>query len=255
MIFFRKNKPYIGEFLSSAFVGFFGLGLILLSAVTNILSTPILLPFLFGLIFAAAFLIFSPFGGVHMSPNITLAMVLYKNFDKKLLLPYTVCQVLGWGSGAGLLFLIFDRQHTALAVAGTNPALLYTCFYPPGHWLSAGLLEAVMAFFLCFVLLVLLDDRFKGKISRVTIPAALGAVILFDIIIGGSYTGACINWARDIGPRLAGWIYGSIKGYDTSALWKSGQWLVYLIASFSGTEAAGIVYRRIFCKTAAPGSH
>lgn len=242
---FQKHKAVICEFSGSAFVGFFGLGLILVSAVTDILSTPILLPILFGLIFAASFMIFYPFGGVHMTPNITLAQVFFKGFDKKRLLPYTVCQILGWGSGTGLLFLIFDRQHTALAAAGINPALLYTCVYPSGHWLGAGILESVMAFFLTFVVLFLPDCRLAGKRPRLIIPAALGTVIILDIILGGAYTGACMNWARDIGPRIAGTIYGAIKGYDTSTLWRSGQWMVYFFADYLGSAAAGIVYRKI----------
>ena len=51
-----------------------------------------------------------------------------------------------------------------------------------------------------------------------------------------------MNFARDLGPRLAELIVGSINGWDTSALFGSWDWLMYVIAPTVGAIAGGALY-------------
>lgn len=249
MLLKENKKALWGEFLGSAFVSFWGLGLLIPFVVTGSLSNMYEFAVWFGIVFAITVVAFAPISGVHVNPGVTVAWAVFGGFNKKLILPYWICQILGWGFGVGLIYLIFHGQLADWALAtGGNPATLFYCSYPQDHMMTSAGLEIAMTLMLTFGIFVLLDERIPNKPSKEFFPIAIGAVISLDIAFGGGYSGACINWARDFGPRIAGYIFGLINGYDVSEIFGSGQWILYFAAPLIGALLGGVLHYCVIVK-------
>ena len=97
-------------------------------------------------------------------------------------------------------------------------------------WQSIGI-EAVLTFFLVFVVYGSAVDARAPKIGGL----AIGLTVALDILFGGPYTGAAMNPARTFGPALV-----------------SGQWThhyVYWIGPLLGGLLAGVIYGRFLIKS------
>jgi glycerol uptake facilitator protein len=101
----------------------------------------------------------------------------------------------------------------------------------------------------------MLDERIPNRPTKSLFPIAIGAIISLDIAFGGGFSGACINTARDLGPRFAGLIYGLIKGYDVSSIFAGGQWLMYIIAPIIGAVLGGVLHHGVIIKLLPNGSN
>jgi glycerol uptake facilitator-like aquaporin len=91
-------------------------------------------------------------------------------------------------------------------------------------------IEAVLTFFLVFVVYGTAVDMRAPKIGGL----AIGLTVTLDILFGGPFTGAAMNPARTFGPAVVG-----------------GQWanhLVYWIGPLLGGALAGLVYGRFLIK-------
>jgi glycerol uptake facilitator protein len=242
-------KGILGEFLGSAFISFWGLGFVVPFAVTGYLTNMYEFAVWFGIAFAITVVAFAPISGVHVNPGVSMAWATFGGFKWKLVPFYIVAQILGWGAGIVPIYLIYGNRMDEWAQAtGGNPATLFYCSSPTGHVLSGAFLEVAMTMMLTFAIFVLLDKRIPNKPSPALFPIAIGAIISLDIAFGGGYSGACINTARDLGPRIVGYIYGSIKGYDVSTIFGDGQWLMYIIAPCVGALLGGVLHYFVIIK-------
>lgn len=242
-------KALIGEFLGSAFISFWGLGLIIPFVVTGSLSNIYEFAVWFGVAFAITVVAFAPISGVHVNPGVTLSWATYGGFKWRRVPSYIAAQILGWGIGVVPLYIIYDTKITEWAVStGGNPVSLFYCSYPNGCHLSGAMLEIIMTAMLTFAIFVMLDDRIPHRPSSALFPICIGGIISFDIAFGGGYTGACINAARDLGPRIVSYIYGLIKGYDVSFVFGNGQWLIYVIAPTAGALLGGVFHYYVIIK-------
>lgn len=242
-------KPIIGEFVGSAFISFWGLGFVIPFAVLGYVSNMYEFAVWFGIAFALTVIAFAPISGVHVNPGVTLAWALFGGFDKKLILPYWIAQILGWGVGVAPLYIIFDNvlEEWALETGG-NPATLFYCSSPANHLIAGAGLEIFLTAMLTFGIFMLLEKRLPGSPSEKAFPWAIGIVISLTIALGGGFSGTCINTARDLGPRVAGYIYGLIKGYDVSSIFTDWQWLMYIVAPCIGAVVGGVFHYGVIVK-------
>ena len=97
---------------------------------------------------------------------------------------------------------------------------------PGGSDGQAFLWEAVLSFFLMFVIMaVATDTRAVGEAAAI----AIGGTVGLDAMFGGPVTGASMNPARSLGPAIA--------SGELSSIW------VYLAAPLLGAAAAAFVYQ------------
>lgn len=165
--------------------------------------------------------------GGHLNPAVTFGLLVGGKISLKDSVAYWIAQLAG-ATAAG--FLCVSLLGTA-AVAGGTPDISTTLLsVPVVSTCQAIIIEAVLTFFLVFVVYGSAVDARAPKIGGL----AIGLTVALDILFGGPLTGAAMNPARTFGPALA-----------------SGHWnnhFVYWIGPMLGGLLAGLVYGRFLIR-------
>ncbi len=166
--------------------------------------------------------------GGHVNPAVTLGMWITKQIGSLKALAYMAAQFAGAVIAAFLLKVIFVTRVTGVQLG--TPQL------GNGVTIWTGILtEAILTFFLVFVIFgVAVDKRAPQKVAGL----AIGLVLTFDILMGGTLTGGAMNPARWFGPALA-------AGY-----W--GNWMVYIVGPVIGGLLAALLYTNVFMEREVP---
>lgn len=148
--------------------------------------------------------------GGHINPAVTIGAFLTRRIGPALAAVYVVAQLAG-----GLLGAAFVKS---LLPAASGQATSYGATLVAGGVgpLTAVTLELVLTFFLVFTVFGTGFSKYAPPIGGF----AIGAVLFFDAMIGGPFTGASMNPARTLGPAIVAgewalqWVYwvGPILG-------------------------------------------
>jgi MIP family channel proteins len=159
--------------------------------------------------------------GGHLNPAVTFGLMLADKIDLKGAIAYWISQLAGAVAAAWMCLVVLDTT----AVFNGTPALGKDVTL--GH---AVVIEAVLTFFLVFVVFGSAVDERAPKIGGL----AIGLTVALDILFGGPLTGAAMNPARTFGPAVIG-----------------GQWAhhyIYWAGPLLGGGLAGIIYGRFLLK-------
>jgi aquaporin NIP len=168
----------------------------------------------FGLVIMVMIYAVGHVSGAHFNPAVSFAFALTRHFSWTKLLGYWVAQ----GSGALIAAAILRGSLGNRAHIGAT--------LPTGSQSQAFLWEAILTFFLMFVILsVATDTRAVGEAAAI----AIGGTVGLDAMFGGPITGASMNPARSLGPAL-------VSG-DLHALW------IYLLAPLVGAAVGAFAYQ------------
>lgn len=230
------KKQTIAEFLASLFVSFFGLMGLVPLAQGHI--QPFEQAALFGLTVAFMVFLFATFSGAEFNPGFTVAFAFTKRQKKATIIPFIIVHILGWALGAAAIFALFFRQLDTLP----NNKVMTLFFCSTKNPISACFIELIFTMFLVFIVLACSDKRVVNRPGKGATPFVIGCFILLAAATVGQYTGACLNAARDIGPRIVTLIYGLIRGYDVSVCFNDCYFLIYLIVPTAAAIAATLIY-------------
>jgi aquaporin NIP len=151
--------------------------------------------------------------GAHFNPAVTLSFALTRHFPPRQVPLYWSAQL----AGALLAAAILRGSLGDVADLGAT--------FPSGSDGQAFLWEAVMSFFLMFVIMALATDTHAvGEAAAI----AIGGTVALDAMFGGPVMGASMNPARSLGP-------GIVTG-DLSSIW------IYLLAPVLGAGVAALAY-------------
>lgn len=179
----------------------------------------------FGFVVVAIAYAFGYVSGAHINPAVTISMVVSNRMDAKTGFLYIVSQLGGAILGGYLLKMLFPA---AMAVN------LGTCTLGSGVTiLQAIIMEAVITFFLVFVVYATVIDK---RATPALAGLAIGLVVLFGVMVGGTISGGSMNPARVFGPALAS------GHFDSHYIW----WL----GPIAGGVLAGLVYENFFAEKA-----
>jgi len=168
----------------------------------------------FGLVIMVMIYAVGHVSGAHFNPAVTFAFALGRHFPWPRVAVYWSAQLAG--ALAAALVLRGSLGHVA-SVGATLPR---------GSDGQAFLWEAVLTFFLMFVIMaVATDTRAVGEAAAI----AIGATVGLDAMFGGPISGASMNPMRSLGPAL-------VSG-DLHALW------LYILAPVVGTSIGGLAYQ------------
>jgi len=162
--------------------------------------------------------------GGHLNPAVTFGLLVGGKISLLDAVAYWVAQLTGGTAAGFLLVSIFGANGVAIVAAGT-PDLGKDVAQSTGI-----IVEAVLTFFLVFVVYGSAVDVRAPKIGGL----AIGLTIALDILFGGPLTGGSMNPARTFGPALA-----------------SGHWdnhIVYWAGPMLGGAAAGLMYGQFLIK-------
>lgn len=186
--------PYIAEGIGTFALVFAGCGAIVIDTLSGKQVTHVGVGLVFGLVISVMIYALGHISGAHFNPAVTLGFVLARHFPLQRLAGYWIAQLAGALLAAGCLRLLFgDVAHLGATIpAGSG-----------GAWQSFGL-EALLTFFLMFVIMAMATDtRAVGQAAALAIGATVGLEALF----AGPISGASMNPARSLGPALLSWTW------------------------------------------------
>lgn len=175
--------------------------------------------------------------GGHLNPAVTFGLLIGGKVDFRTTIAYWISQLAGASAAGFILLFLFTNQVDP--EKGGSLARTIVASGTPGlaakgvSAFDGVLIEAILTFFLVFVVYGTAVDARAPKIGGL----AIGLTVTLDILFGGPFTGAAMNPARTFGPALA------------SGHW-ANQW-VYWVGPLLGGAAAGMVYGRWLIKPAA----
>jgi MIP family channel proteins len=217
-------KQCVAEFVGTFTLIFIGVG-----AIYNLGSVPgglLGIALAHGLAIAVMVSATGAISGGHLNPAVTFGLLIGGKICPTRTIAYWIAQLAG-ATAAG--FLCVHLLGVA-AVSGGTPDIGMVNGEPAVSVCKAITIEAVMTFFLIFVVYGTAVDSRAPKIGGL----AIGLTITMGILFGGPLTGGAINPARTFGPALA-----------------SGHWnnhVVYWVGPLIGGGLAGLIYGRFLIK-------
>ncbi|HWQ77297.1 MAG TPA: MIP/aquaporin family protein [Anaerovoracaceae bacterium] len=193
--------------------------------------------------------------GAHINPAVTIALAAFGGFDKRKVIPYVVCQILGGVTAAALVYFLFRANILSFEqangiVRGTTEGLgaggiFVTAAGPSVSMATAFVNEMFLTFGLVLTVFATTDPD-NGAAPSNGIPAiAIGASVIFGGIALGPLTGFAMNPARDFGPR----IFLMIGGWGDTALGTNFYGLIVpIFATIIGGLIAGAFYKGVIKK-------
>lgn len=191
--------------------------------------------------------------GGHLNPAVTFGMWLSKRITAKRAFGYWVVQCAGGIAGALVANAVLPQdalQNLNLPNASfALPAVMKslqdegTSVVVMGIPLYALLIEAILTFFLMYVVLGTAGDRRAHKVGGLFI----GLTVTLDILAGGPLTGAAMNPARWLGPAflVSGQTVGAANPGMNVGTAAYVNWPVYILGPLIGAALASVVYGRL----------
>ena len=209
----RLLRTLVAEAIGTFALVFAGCGAIMVDATTHALGH-VGVALSFGLVIMVMIYAVGHISGAHLNPAVTLAFACTRHFSWPRVPLYWAAQLVGATAAA----LVLRESLGDVAHVGAT--------LPSGSDGQAFLWEAVLTFFLMFVIMaVATDTRAVGEAAAI----AIGATVGLDAMFGGPISGASMNPARSLGPAIA--------AADFNSIW------VYLVAPIGGAVAAALAYQ------------
>jgi aquaporin NIP len=206
----RLFAEYIGAFA----LVFAGTGAIVIDAETGGGVGHIGIGLTFGLVIMVMIYAVGHISGAHFNPAVTLGFAIGRHFPWALVPRFWAAQLLGGITASLLLRAMFGDTANLGATL------------PRGSASQSFVLEAVLTFFLMFVITsVATDTRAVGQAAAIAIGGTIGLEALF----AGPISGASMNPARSLAPALVSWTW-------------SDQWL-YILGPAIGAVGGVIAYQ------------
>ncbi|WP_250030947.1 MIP/aquaporin family protein [Paractinoplanes maris] len=181
--------------------------------------------------------------GAHLNPAVTLALAVFKGFEWRKVLPYSLAQFLG----AFVAALIVRWNYTEVLHAadpgltiktqGVFSTLPGNGTLPVGEW--GAFRDQIIGTALLLFLILAVTDVMGTPPQANLAPFIVGLIVVGIGMAWGTNAGYAINPARDFGPRLASFLtgYGGAFRDQTGYLYF---WIPIVAPLIGGVLGAGL---------------
>jgi MIP family channel proteins len=208
-------RALIAEGVGTFALVFAGAGAVMVDAKTGSLGQ-VGIALTFGLVIMAMIYAVGHISGAHFNPAVTLSFALTRHLPWARMAAYWGAQI----AGALVAALLLRASLGDIANVGAT--------LPSGSDAQSFLWEAILTFFLMFVIMaVATDTRAFGEAAAI----AIGGTVGLDALFGGPISGASMNPARSLGPAVA--------AGELDALW------IYLLAPPLGAALGALAYQLV----------
>jgi MIP family channel proteins len=190
-------RKYAAEIIGTFLLVFAGTGAIVVDDVTHAV-THVGVAMTFGLVVMSLIYALGDVSGAHFNPAVTIGFWAARRLPGRIVIPYIACQIVG----ALFASLALRGMFGLRADLGAT--------MPLGSAAQSLALEAVLTFFLMFVILcVSTGPREVGVMAGI----AVGGVIGLEAMFAGPICGASMNPARSLAPAAVSgnwahaWLY------------------------------------------------
>ena len=252
-------SDFLGEFIGTSLLVFFGCGSVIVSVLYSAFSGLFQVAAIWGIGVTLAIYATRHLSCAHLNPAVSVAMVLARRMRIGKLVPYFAGQFLGAFAAAAVLFLLFSSSIASYetnhhinrgAPESIKSAMLFGEFYPnPGNSVStvvstvqAASAECVGTFLLVFLIFSLTEGCNIGRPDNAFAPVFIGLTVTIIICIIAPLTQAGLNPARDLSPRLfsylAGWGRASFPDNNFGLF-------VYGLSPIFGASLAALFFTKV----------
>ncbi|GAU88734.1 AQP7 [Ramazzottius varieornatus] len=186
--------------------------------------------------------------GANLNPAVSVAFMFLGELSPLKTMVYMLAQYLGAFVASATIFVVFrdtldlyDGGNRTVTGASATAGIWAT--YPSGEHLSITTLfldQILSTFILMFILLAIVDPK-GWKVPKNQVPLYVGALIASIVFSLGYTTGAAMNPARDLMPRLftlmAGW------GTETFSIREYRWFFIPVIGSHLGAIFGAMFYQ------------
>jgi glycerol uptake facilitator protein len=265
----------LAEALGTYLLVFFGCGAVHAAVLVGAHSGLWQVAVVWGVAVTVAIYVVGAVSGAHINPAITTALAAWGRFPVREVLPYAAAQLVGAALAGATLYGLYSPQLKAREQArgvkrgepGSEITAMCLCEYFPNpgevstdktltnaravrdrleelnktvSLTAAFLAEVLGTLILGLVVFALTDERNTAAPAARLAPVFIGLTVAILISVIAPLTQACLNPARDFGPRLVAWQ----GGWDGIALPgpRPGVFLVYLLGPVLGAVLGGGLY-------------
>ncbi len=234
----KRLQPCLAEFLGTFYLCFAGISAIVATTAPISSGAGLLgIALAHGLALSIAVSVFGGISGAHVNPAVTCGMLVTRRIEPVQALFYVIAQLAGATAAALAARSIFPAAAVQSAKLGIPlpPNLDILTAGAAANWPSTGVVlftEFILTFLLVTsVFGTAVDER--GKAVKIG-GFGIGLTVTFDILAGGTVTGASMNPARSFGPALVLWYWD----------WHWCYWM----APIAGGCAAALIYEHLLLR-------
>ena len=255
----KGMKDFIGEMVGTFILTFLGCSSVAVSVLFGEYNSIFQIGLVWGIAVTLSVFLTRHICYAHLNPAVSVAMVVAGRMKANMLPSYFVAQFLGAIMAGAMLYILFgpsiaqyEMAHDIVrgTAASVDTARMFGEFYPnPGDANAsvslplAMLAEGFGTMMLVLFIFGLTEDCNVGKPSSDLQPLFIGLAVASIIFFVAPLTQACLNPARDFGPRLVAYL----TGWGNAALPDAvGGWFwVYILAPILGGTIAALLFKYI----------
>ncbi len=257
----------IAEVIGTFILIFFGCGVVHVAVTLGAVSGIVQAAVVWGLGVTLAVYVIGGISGGHINPAITLAMAIWSDFPKNRVLPYCAAQLVGALLAAACLHVMFADTIAAYEAAqgivrgeesSVVTASMYGEYFPnPTVALhadagqanvsvaAAAFMEIICTALLALCVFALTDEENSVAPLSNLAPVLIGLTVAALIVVIGAQTQACLNPARDFGPRIVAYFAGWGEVAFPGPRGAGATLLVYLVSPLTGGVLGGLLYTKV----------
>lgn len=252
------KEEFLGEFIGTFILVLFGLGAVCAATIFEAHKGLFQVALLWGIATMLAIFIGRHLCNAHYNPAVSIAMVLSGRMNMERLPTYLVAQFVGGFAGALAVYFLFSPSITAFESANgivrgsfesITTAKMFGEFYiQPDSTAKVSFLLAMSAeifgtFILITTIFMLTDSCNVGRPNNQMGPLFVGLTVTSVICLIAPLTQACLNPARDLGPRIVTMIFGWGKHAFPDS--QGGFLWIYVLSPILGSALSSLFFVRV----------